>query len=245
MPRREAWQCRDCGAQFDRHFGKLCYAQETRADGLPALPELDIEQRPHGEVARRHRAHRRIARHVGVLGLADDTGELPRLLGRRQVLGRDGDHRLGMSVDCKAGVEPVRDSPLEAVAIDLLLLDQLPRRPVSGQVDNRRSRPGSYISGDPVGGCAHDGISHVEWPHVVRATAEDIEDARAAAEPLHQHCLWISGPYTSRPCLNAIGDTPCVADHVHYGEQWPAINRPLQMSIFSAISMASSTSMPR
>src|SRR5262252_486505 len=34
-------------------------------------------------------------------------------------------------------------------------------RAVSGQVDNRRSRLGSYISGDSVGGRAHGGISHI------------------------------------------------------------------------------------
>jgi hypothetical protein len=33
---------------------------------------------------------------------------------------------------------------------------------VSGQVDNRRSRLGSYNSGDSVGGRAHGGISHIE-----------------------------------------------------------------------------------
>jgi hypothetical protein len=111
-----------------------------------------------------------------------------------------------MSVDTKAGVEAIRDSPLEAVAIDLLLLEQLPRRAVSRQVDYRRSRLDSYISGDPVGGRAHEGIFHIEGPHVVRATAEDIADARAAAEPRRHHCLWI-----------AIGGRLCVADCVLWG----------------------------
>ncbi|HKB22897.1 MAG TPA: hypothetical protein VKC99_08960, partial [Methyloceanibacter sp.] len=90
------------------------------------------------------------------------TDELPCLLRHRQVLGRDGDHCLSVSVDSKAGVEAAGDSLLETVAIDLRLLEQLPRRAVSGQVDNRRSRLGSYISGNSVGGRAHGGISHIE-----------------------------------------------------------------------------------
>ena len=90
------------------------------------LAELHIEQRPHRKVARRHRAHRRIARHVDVLDLADDPRELPCLLRGRQVLRRDRGQRLRVSIDGEAGIGAVRDSLVKAVSIKPSLFDQIP-----------------------------------------------------------------------------------------------------------------------
>src|SRR5260370_18181436 len=90
-----------------------------------ALPEQDIEKRPHCKITCRQRTEGRSSWLIFVLGFTNDFDELPRLLHLGELFAEDGRKSLRKNIDCVAGVVPFRYKILQPISTDLPLLENV------------------------------------------------------------------------------------------------------------------------
>lgn len=128
-----------CGEHISEPNGKarhLRYAQQACPDGFVTLAEQNIKERPHIEIARGQRAHRRIARHIDILSVSDDLRILASFLRRRQLLGQDRRQILRVDIDGMTGIVPFRYQFFDLISFESGISQQLPGRSMASQIDD-------------------------------------------------------------------------------------------------------------
>ena len=129
--------------------------QDAAAHGLPAAPEADVEQRPHREIAHGQRAHRRPARHVFALGIADDSDVALRFSHPGNGFGHERGDVLRQSVDAVARVKARELGGDRTLVPETGFKSHLPALPPARQIDDLRPAGRDDLFRDLVGNGTH------------------------------------------------------------------------------------------